>query len=468
MRKGCDGMDKIQAFYEHIQGKRIAVVGVGVSNTPLIQMLAAHGARVTACDKKSPEQLGETYTKLRELGVEFITGPEYLSHLDQEIIFKTPGLRRDVPQLAEAEKRGAVITSEMEVFFELCPCPIFGVSGSDGKTTTTSIICEMLKAQGYTCHLGGNIGRPLLPDIDSIRKEDVCVVELSSFQLHTMKKSPHVAVITNVTPNHLDWHTDMAEYIEAKANLMAHQTADDRVVLNLENQVTRDFMERAKGQCLAFSSKQEVEQGYFLRGSSIIRRMEGQEQMVMDMQDIRIVGMHNVENYMAAMAAVDGYVDRDKMVEVAKTFAGVEHRIEFVRELDGVKYYNDSIASSPTRTIAGLHAFRQKVILIAGGYDKKIPFDVLGPEVVSHVKALVLTGATSGKIRAAVEAAPGYDPAALPILQCKDMAEAVNAARAAARPGDVVTLSPACASFDAYPNFMERGWKFKALVNELK
>ncbi|MGI6031734.1 MAG: UDP-N-acetylmuramoyl-L-alanine--D-glutamate ligase [Eubacteriales bacterium] len=460
-------MDAVQAFYNQIQGKTIAVVGVGVSNTPLIRLLVTHGAKVTACDKKSPQQLGEIYEELSGLGVTFHTGEGYLDHLDQEIIFKTPGLRRDVPQLLEAERRGAEITSEMEVFFQLCPCPIVAVSGSDGKTTTTSIIYEMLKQQGFTCHLGGNIGRPLLPEIESIRPQDMCVVELSSFQLHTMKQSPHVAVVTNVTPNHLDWHTDMAEYIAAKETLLAHQGKEDRAVCNADNPVTADFLRRAKGEALAFSSHGEVQKGYFLRGREIIRRMDGQDEPVMDIGEIRIVGMHNVENYMAAMAAVDGLVSRENMVEVARNFAGVEHRIEFVRELEGVRYYNDSIASSPTRTIAGLHAFQQKVILIAGGYDKKIPFDVLGPEIVDHVKTLVLTGATSEKIRAAVENAAGYQPGQPAILQCNGMEEAVAAARKCAQPGDVVTLSPACASFDAYPNFMERGWKFKELVRQL-
>lgn len=459
-------MNNVQAFYDKIKEKRIAVVGVGVSNTPVIELLVRHGAKVTACDKKTPEELGETYTRLSALGVTFVTGPDYLDHFDHDIIFKTPGLRYDVPQLVEAAKKGTEITSEMEVFFELCPCPIFGVTGSDGKTTTTSIICEMLRAQGLTCHVGGNIGKPLLPEIESIQEKDVAVVELSSFQLHTMQCSPHVAVITNVAPNHLDWHTGMEEYVQAKRHLMAHQKPGDRVVLNAENDITRSFVADAKGECLTFSSKKPVQQGLYLDGETIVSNVGDEKREIMNIHDIRIVGMHNVENYMAAMAAVWGYVDVERMVEVAKTFAGVEHRIEFVRELDGVKYYNDSIASSPTRTIAGLHAFPQKVILIAGGYDKKIPFDELGKEMIDHVKLLILTGATSDKIEQSLKNAPGY-AGQPPILRCANMDEAVATARREAKSGDIVTLSPACAAFDAFPNFAVRGRYYKELVSKL-
>lgn len=460
-------MSKAQAYFAGLKDKKVAVVGIGVSNTPLIQLLVKKGAKVTACDRNTPEKLGDIYHQLVDMGVEVFAGEDYLDHFDHEIIFKTPGLRCDVPQLVKAKEAGATLTSEMEVFFELCPCPIFGVTGSDGKTTTTSIICEMLKAQGYTCHIGGNIGKPLLPEVETMKETDVAVVELSSFQLHTMTHSPKVAVITNVAPNHLDWHTGMEEYIEAKKHLMAYQSAEDRVVLNLENDITRDFMKDAKGQCLAFSSKQKVQQGFYLRGEEIVCAMEGKETPVMNIHDIRIVGMHNVENYMAAMSAVYGYVDVDNMITVAKTFAGVEHRIEFVREVKGVKYYNDSIASSPTRTLAGLHAFTKKVILIAGGYDKKIPFDGLGEEIPSHVKVLILTGATSQKIKEAVLKAKDYEEGKPVIIECANMDEAVAAAAKVAQEGDVVTLSPACAAFDAFKNFAVRGRYYKELVNRL-
>jgi UDP-N-acetylmuramoylalanine--D-glutamate ligase len=356
----------------------------------------------------------------------------------------------------------------MEVFFQLCPCKIYAVTGSDGKTTTTSIIAELLKAQGKTVHLGGNIGRPLLCDTPDIAPTDLAVLELSSFQLMTMDRSPHIAVMTNLSPNHLDVHKSYGEYIAAKENIFTHQTARDIAVFNADNETTVRCAEKAPGRVRWFSRRKEVADGVFLRGTSIVCRGPQGERVVLDTADIKLPGVHNIENYMAAVAAVDGMVPDEAIRAFARTFGGVEHRIELVRELDGVRWYNDSIASSPSRTIAGLRSFHQKVVLIAGGYDKHIPFDVLGPEVVEHVKALVLTGDTAPKLRQAVERAPGYDPAALPIVEYKDFEAAVLAACGLAQPGDVVLLSPACASFDRFKNFMERGAAFKRIIYGLE
>ena len=448
----------IKEFENRVKNKSVAVLGIGVSNTPLIKMLISMGANVTARDKKDANSLGEIVGELKALGARVVLGEEYLENLDEDIIFKTPGMRIDLPPLVAASERGAEITSEMEIFFELCPAPIIAVTGSDGKTTTTTLICEMLKSQGFTCHLGGNIGKPLLSEIGDIREEHRVIVELSSFQLHTMKRSPHVAVVTNLSPNHLDMHKDMNEYIEAKENIYKHQNDNDILVLNFDNEITKSFAKNARGAVVPFG--QNTADGVHIRDGAICMK----EDVVLSCGDILLPGAHNVENYMAAIAATCGQVDITNIQKVAKTFGGVEHRIEFVRELDGVRYYNDSIASSPTRARACLYSFDKKVIIIAGGYDKNIPFDDFGKDVVKQVKTLILVGATAKKIRTAVENVEGEKPG---IVMAADFEDAVAQAKVSASSGDVVILSPACASFDLFKDFAQRGRIFKQLVMEL-
>ena len=455
----------LRDYIESLRHKTVAIIGIGVSNTPLLELLLAEGIRVTACDKRSREQMGEQAEHLEQLGCELHLGADYLKDLDADVIFRTPGLRPDVPEIAACVDRGAVLTSEMEVFFEVCPCPIIAVTGSDGKTTTTTIIAELLKAAGRRVWVGGNIGHPLLCEADGMLATDYAVLELSSFQLMTMKHSPHIAVVTNLAPNHLDVHRDMAEYVAAKENIFRHQSGEDVAVFNADNDITAEQSHRAPGRARLFSRQGEVADGVFLRGEDIVCRSGGHERVVMTTGDIKIPGVHNVENYMAAIAAVDGLVPDEVIRDFAREFGGVEHRIELVRTYRGVRYYNDSIASSPSRTIAGLRSFHEKVILIAGGYDKHIPFDVLGPEIVEHVKLLVLCGATADKIRTAVENAPGYQPGKPEIRDVTPFTAAVEAARDRAQPGDVVTLSPACAAFDQFKNFAERGKFFKSIVN---
>ena len=340
-----------------------------------------------ACDKRDREKLGETGEKLENQGVELHLGEAYLKNLNADIIFRTPGMPYYLPELVQAREQGVVVTSEMEVFFDLCPCRIYAVTGSDGKTTTTTIISEMLKAAGKTVHLGGNIGCPLLPKVEEIRKDDVAVVELSSFQLISMRKSPDVAVVTNLAPNHLDIHKDMQEYIDAKKNIILHQNAFGRAVLNLDNEITRGLAPLVRGELSYFTRQHTTDRGVCLNGGAICHRRNGVVSRIMDVKAIRILGNHNVENYMAAIAAVWGEVSPEQMRQVAESFPGVEHRAEFVRNVDGADYYNDSIASSPTRTISGtLSLYSQKIILIAGGYDKKIPYDAMGPVVNEKVK----------------------------------------------------------------------------------
>lgn len=460
----------IQEYLDALKGKKVAVLGIGVSNTPLIRMLLRAGAKVTACDKRKREDFGGQIEDLESLGAAVYLGEDYLDHLEgQSVIFRTPGMRPDVPQLQAAVEKGAVLTSEMEVFFQVCPCPIIGITGSDGKTTTTTIIAELLKAEGYNVYLGGNIGKPLLPEVGMMEPTDYAVVELSSFQLMTMDLSPSIAVVTNLAPNHLDVHKSMGEYISAKENIFTHQGPENRVILNADNEITATFAKTAPGQVTLFSRREEPEgSAVFLREDTIWARDDGGERAVLPRDGILLPGDHNVENYMAAIGAVNGLVKDETVRAFAAQFSGVEHRIELVRTLNGVRYYNDSIASSPTRTMAGLKCFPEKLILIAGGYDKHIPFDDLGPAIVEHVKLLILTGDTSAKIRAAVEAAPAYAEGQPEIQEYHDFTDAVKAAHKAAQPGDVVILSPACASFDRFRNFMERGNAFKQIVRELE
>ena len=452
-------MNGFERYFNSLQGKKIAVLGLGVSNRPLVRLLLEFGCDVTGCDKTPREKLDEEVLLLEREGCRLRVGEGYLDGVEADVVFRTPGMHPGNPAIEALRRRGAEITSEMEVFFEVAPCFIVAVTGSDGKTTTTTLIAEMLKAAGKTVWLGGNIGTPLLPLVRQMQEEDYAVVELSSFQLMDMRRSPSRALITNLAPNHLDIHKDMEEYVDAKKNIYRHQDESGLLVLNADNAITAGL--RGNGTTRFFS---RLGEGHVCIRDGIICR-GGVE--VLPVSDILLPGVHNVENYMAAIAMVEGLVDDDTIRHVAKTFGGVEHRIELVRVKDGVRFYNDSIASSPSRTIAGLRSFPEKVILIAGGYDKHIPYDVLGPEICAHVKKLFLGGATGEKIRQAVVSCPDYDPEALEIVDCGSFEPAVRAAAAAAKDGDVVLMSPASAAFDQFKNFMVRGEFYKKLVKEL-
>lgn len=448
-------------FKEFIKNKNVAVVGIGVSNRPLIKMLVGLGAKVTACDKAT--DIGDAFEELNGLGVKVKLGEDYLEDiLEHDVIFRTPSMLPHNEYLSKAVAKGIYVTSEMAEFIRYCPCKIFGVTGSDGKTTTTTLIGEMLKKEGYKVYVGGNIGTPLFSEIENIKEDDFVVVELSSFQLMDINVSPDVSVITNVSPNHLDIHRDFEEYIEAKKMIFIKQGVEDLVVLNKDNDITRAMQVGAKGKVRMFSSRDNSAFS-FLEDKKLICNGK----MICDMDDIIIPGMHNVENMLTAFSAVSGYVSEENMRYVATTFKGVEHRIEFVREVSGVKFFNGSIASSPTRTIADIKAFKQKVILIAGGYDKKLPFEELAEEGLDRIKVLVLMGNTKEKIKEAFINEMKKRNITLPILEADSLEDAVLKAYSAAEDKDIITLSPACASFDMFKNFEIRGKAFKKIVNEL-
>ncbi len=466
-------MSKLTAFKQYIAEKHVAVVGIGVSNTPLIDFLLSCGAKITARDIKTREKMSELAENLEAKGVTLVLGENYLENFTEDIIFKAPGIRGDLPQFVDAVSNGAVLTSEMEVFFELCPCKIFGITGSDGKTTTTTLTYKMLelemKKQGSDARVwvGGNIGKPLLPEIDSFKENDLAVVELSSFQLHMMKKSPAFAAITNVSPNHLNWHTDMDEYTVSKENIFLGE-GNKRVVLNYGCGVTRDMANLTYSEVIYFSGNCTPPDGfkavYEKDGYIVCRDESGNISEILCSADIKIPGRHNVENYMTAIALTSGFVSAETVNEIAKNFGGVEHRCEFVREYNGVKYYNSSIDSSPTRTEAALRAFRQKLIVICGGYDKNIPYEPLANPLIECAEKVVLVGATAPKIKAALIESPDYKGTP-EIIESDTFEAAVNAARTTAKSGDIVILSPASASFDMFKNFEERGNYFKDIVN---
>lgn len=453
-------------YIDSLKNKRIAVIGAGVSNLPLIDLLCKADHDVTVCDKRTQVEMGEQGERLQNQGAKLCLGPAYLEGLDgYDLIFRTPGLLPLNPYLKKASDKGVEITSEMEVFFKLCPCKTIAITGSDGKTTTSTVIAELLRASGKTVHLGGNIGHPLLCDIPQMTPEDICVLELSSFQLHSMYCKPDVAVITNVSPNHLDVHPNYEDYMTAKKSVFLHQDGTCRLVVNADNEITEDFGKEAPSQVYRFSRQGKVDRGAYYADGKIWFTDGDAAHAVIAVEEIKIPGMHNVENYMAALCATYGMVDDETFRRVARSFAGVAHRLELIRELRGVKYINDSIASSPTRAIAGLRSFKptDRLVLIVGGHDKNIPFDELGDEICQRCKALFICGETAEKIAKAVQASKYYT-SDFPLFVYEDWTENVLAASRFAEPGDTVLLSPACSSFDFFKNFAQRGDLFREIV----
>ena len=464
---------KLNQFKNEIKGRKVAVVGLGVSNIPLIRYLLQLEALITVFDKREQEKLDQyLYEEFSTKGVKFSLGADYFLNLKGfDYIFRSPSMRPDIKEVQEEVSRGAILTSEIEMLLELSPCKVIGVTGSDGKTTTTTLIYKMLCQEGYHCYLGGNIGTPLFSLIDEMQPEDIVVLELSSFQLLTAKVSPQIAVVTNVAPNHLDIHKDYDEYINAKKNIYLNQSENDMVVLNYDNEITKSFADSAKGKVRFFSTHSQLQNGVILSDDTVINIVEnGDLRPVINSEEVLLLGRHNLENCCTAIAAVKDMVSVNAMREVLTTFKGVEHRNELVRTVNGVTWRNDSIGSSPSRTIAGLYSFKQKVILIAGGYDKHLEYDGLGEVILQKAKALVLLGQTSQKIKTATVNAMAKEnikKSELPIIECKSLEEAVEEARDLAKENDIVFFSPASASFDMFKNFEERGKKFKELVNNI-
>ncbi len=461
---------KLKAFENNITGKRIAVIGLGVSNLPLLDYLHQLTGNVTVFEQKDLEKIDpETVQKVKDYGFELITGRNALHFLRGfNIIFRSPSCLPTTLQLVSEQKRGAIVTSEIEMLMHTCPCKIIGITGSDGKTTTTNLIYEILKQGGYRCHLGGNLGIPLFTKVKDFEEDDIVILELSSFQLMGMEISPDIAVITNVSPNHLDKHKSYEEYIEAKKNIFAYQDESGKVVLNYDNDITRECAKEADGKVVFFSSKSKLADGIIYDDGIIKECDDGIRKHLLDVKDIPLRGVHNYENICAAIAATSELVDSETQIQAIKNFKGVEHRLELVRELDGVKWYNDSIGTSPTRTIAGLNSFREKIVLIAGGYDKNLDYTPLVKPILKKVSKLILMGATGPKIESAIIKETADSKIVFPIYRVGNIEQAVKRAKAIAEKGEIVLFSPASASFDMFKNFEERGEVFKRLVNELK
>jgi UDP-N-acetylmuramoylalanine--D-glutamate ligase len=446
-------------FFNTFKNKKIAFCGVGATNFPLVDFFSEFADKIIVCDRKERTEFSTSFVeKLKKKKVGFFFGKNYLKNLEgADVVFRTPGVPFFSSELILLRRKGVVITSEVEVFFEVCPCKIIGITGSDGKTTTATLITKMLEADGKTVHLGGNIGTPLLPKIKNIKKSDIVVVELSSFQLISMSKSPDIAVVTNIEPNHLDVHKNMSEYIKAKENILLHQNAFSIAVLNFDNKLSKNFSNLVRGKRIFFS-RIEKDTDLHVRQNKIFIG----EKQLLNIKKIQLQGKHNLENFLAAAAVVHSLDCSVSCLEkVAKEFTGIEHRTEFVGEVSGVRYYNDSIATSPTRTIKGmLSLFDNKIILITGGYDKKISYNKLGEVINSKVKVLILMGQTAKKIESSVKKAKNFDKK-IKIIHAKSMTEAVSAAKSFSKKGDIVALSPASASFDSYKNFEARGKDFK-------
>ena len=461
--------EKLIEFNNYLKGKKVAIIGLGVSNLPLLKYMYEKNAKVTVFDEKEKEEIQrKLLERLDKYNANAFFGKHCFENLKNfDIIFRSPSCLPTRPELVLEKNQGAIVTSEIEMLMKLCPCRVIGVTGSDGKTTTTSLIYSILKKAGYNTYLGGNIGIPLFTKLDEMKPNDILVLELSSFQLMGMEVSPHISVITNITPNHLNIHKDYEEYIDAKKTIFKYQNENDYLILNYDNEITRACKNQARSKVIYFSSKEKLDNGFIVDNGIIKECEDGIRKHILDTKDVLLRGNHNFENICTALAATKTLVDQDVAIEAIKEFKAVEHRLEFVREIDNVKWYNDSVSSSPTRTIAGLNSFDEDIVLIAGGYDKNLDYTPIAKPILKKVKTLILLGQTSGKIFDAVKEEEEKEGKYIDIYMSDTLEEAVNLAKKYAKSSQVVLFSPASASFDMFKNFAERGNIFKNLVNNL-
>lgn len=461
--------EKLKEFNEYIRFRKVAVIGLGVSNLPLVDYLYEKKAQVTVFDERTIDEIPQNIiTKINTYEFKYSFGKNCLEKLKGfNIIFRSPSCLPTRKELQEEADRGAIVTTEVEMLMEMCPCKIIGVTGSDGKTTTTSMINAILKKAGYNTFLGGNIGTPLFTKLPEIKPDDIVVLELSSFQLMNMQISPDIAVITNITPNHLNIHKDYQEYIDAKKNIFKNQDENGILILNYDNDITRSCAKEAKGKVIFFSSKEKLDNG-FIVDEEIIKECEDKvRKHILNTNEVILSGNHNFQNIATALAATKTLVDTDIAVQAIKEFKPVEHRIEFIREIDGVKWYNDSASSSPTRTLSGINAFKENIVLIAGGYDKNLDYEPLAKPVLDKVSKLILIGQTAEKIFDAVKNEADKQNKKIDIYMCDSLEQTIDIAKKTSKKGDVVLFSPASASFDMFKNFADRGEKFKNLVNNI-
>ena len=459
--------EKLENFEKNLKGKKVAVIGMGVSNIPLIDYLYEKKADVTVFDNK--EELDKKIMdKIENYKFKYSLGKNNLSQLKGfELIFRSPSCLPTKPELVAEKERGAIVTTEIEQLMKLAPCKIIGITGSDGKTTTTTLTYEVLKNAGYTCHLGGNIGIPLFTKLNEIKPDDIIVLELSSFQLMGMEISPEIAAITNITPNHLNVHKDYQEYIDSKKSIFLHQDENGILVLNADNEITNSFKTEAKGEVILFSCDKKLDNGYMIENGTIKECCDGIRRHIVDAKDLKLKGIHNLQNIATVLALTKTLVDSDKAVETIKEFGGVHHRLELVRTLDGVEWYNDSSSTSPTRGISALNSFDKEIVLIAGGADKNLDYTPIAKPIIEKVKKLILIGQTATKIYDAVKEELSIQNKELDIYMCDSLKQSIDLAKRLAKPGQIVLFSPASTSFDMFKDMYDRGDKFRDEVNKL-
>ena len=446
-----------------LRNKRVLVVGLARTGMATALFCAARGARVTATDTRTERELDAAVAELRKAGV----GLELAGHRQEliqgaDLIIPSPGVPADAPLLQSARSKGVTIWSEIELASRFLKGRLIGITGSNGKTTTTSLIEHILRKAGFSTILAGNIGTPLISCVEKTSDKTITIAELSSFQLELVEKfRPNISVFLNLTPDHLDRHHTLESYAAAKARIFENQTQADSAVLNADDPGTTPYAP-AKPQLFWFSRKQRVAQGAFVRGNDILFRFEGTEEKVLKLADIPLAGSHNVENVLAAVAATRlAGTQPAAVAKGVRSFAGVEHRLEFVAEIGGVRFYNDSKATNVDATLKALDAFPGRILIILGGKDKGSDYTVLQPRLREKAVLALLIGAAASKIEKQIAGS-------VAIEQAGTIERAVETAANAARPGDVVLLAPACASFDQFQNYEHRGRVFKELVRQLE
>jgi len=453
-----------------LTGRRVVVLGLARQGVSMARFLARTGARVTVSDLKTKSELADRIAELADLPIRYVLGEHPLSLLrGTDLICVSGGVPLDIPLLVEARRKGIPLVSDAQLFLERCPARVVGITGSAGKTTTTALVGEMCRKAGLPTWVGGNIGNPLLDDLERISPQDVVVMELSSFQLELTSVSPPVAAVLNITPNHLDRHGTMEAYIAAKRRIVAFQKPEDWAVLGFDDANARALALATPARVVFFSRGVQLDQGAYKTNGQLALRLGGREEVICEREEVRLRGDHNLLNVLAACAlsAIVG-VPVEAMREVIRTFPGVEHRLEFVREWRGVQWYDDSIATAPERVVAALRSFHEPIVLLAGGRDKKLPWEEFAQETVCRVRVLVTFGEAGEMIAGKVEAARRSTSGVLEsVVQVQTLEEAVEAAARLARPGDVVLLSPGGTSFDAFRDFAHRGERFKELVRAL-
>ena len=457
-------------------GKQVVMIGAARQGLALSRYLAQKGAKVILNDRREDDLLVDARQELSDLEITWVTGGHPFEILDgTDLVCLSGGVPLDLPLVIEAENRGIPLSNDSQIFLEEAPCPVIGITGSAGKSTTTALVGEIARLHfqqrkpNNTVWVGGNIGNPLIQYLDQMKENDIAVMELSSFQLEIMTSSPHIAVILNLTPNHLDRHKTMAAYTSAKANILTNQGPDDIAILNRDDVQSRLIHNEIKGRLITFGLNEPYnkQDATFYKRGKLYLQASGQIAKIIKADQINLPGTHNLYNVLAAIAiCAAASFSMQAIYEGITSFTGIAHRLEFVREWGGADWYNDSIATAPERAMAAINSFDRPIVLLAGGRDKDLPWDKFANLVHQKVDHLVIFGETVDLISSAVgEVVPEQRP--YTIDRCAGLEEAVKIAAERVEPGDIVLLSPGGTSFDEFVDFEERGKRFTQWVKEL-